>query len=305
MFKKSEKKSHNPPSKHPSMPVAGSSKNEATPGDKDEETPSCGQRCCKYIYDKETKQFCGRTCNSWFYIIVYSIMYSIFLSTYTLILLYASFNVIKYMDDYQTIDKMDLWSYSEQGIGLTATPTSLNNLPVIWYRNDTRDYQKYITDLENLINKRRKRETYNTSDTDLGPCGYSPFGYGDKPCIIIRINRQLKWSAKPLINNVTFMSTVPSTVQSNLKLKKQKLWLHCNGVHSYDKEHIGNITYYPEPPGFDPDSFPLTDNSFSPLIAIQVSNFTLGLSLIIECKLWYQEGVSSTEFVLYVTPKKK
>ncbi|OWR40980.1 sodium/potassium-transporting ATPase subunit beta-1 like protein [Danaus plexippus plexippus] len=305
MFKKSEKKSHNPPSKHPSMPVAGSSKNAATAGDKDEETPSCGQRCCKYLYNRETKQFCGRTCKSWFSIFVYSIMYFIFLSTYTLILLYASFNVIKYMDDYQTIDKIDLWSYSEQGIGLTATPTSLNNLPVVWYRNDTRDYQKYITDLENLINKRRKREAYNTSYADLGPCGHPPFGYGDKPCIIIRINRQLKWSAKPLVTNETALRTVPNRVQSHLKLKKQKLWLHCNGVHSYDKEHIGNIKYYPEPPGFDPDSFPLNDSSFSPLVAIQVSNFTLGLSLIIECKLWYQGGVSSTEFVLYVTPKKK
>lgn len=293
------KKSRKP--KHPSLPVPGSSKNAPSGIDEDDLPPKpWRKRCCRYLYDRDKKEFCGRTCKSWLYMIIYSIMYLIFLATYTMIFLYGSLMIIKVMEDYQTIEKTELLTYSANGIGLTATPTSLNTRPLIWYRNDPKDYQKYVDGLENLLRKRRKREIENYSD--LGPCGESPFGYGNKPCVIIRINKQLKWSAKPLNANST--TNVPAKVRNWIKLPEEKLWLHCDGYHSYDKEHIGKITYYPDPPGFDPKSFPLDKNSHSPLIAIQISEFTLGVSLAIQCKLWYEGGVSKTEFLLYVTPKR-
>lgn len=202
------------------------------------------------------------------------------------------------MDDYQTIDKIELLTYSSKGIGISATPTGLNNTPVIWYRNDPKDYQKYVNAISDLLMKRRKRGESNV--THLGPCGSAPYGYGSEPCIIIRINKQNYWSAKSIFMNVTEKRNLPSKVKDYLKLKKQMLWLNCEGSHSKDKEHIGNIKYYPDPPGFDPELFPLSKGAQSPLIAVQISNFTLDMSLVIECKLWYNEEVSTIKFTLYV-----
>ncbi|XP_046967553.1 sodium/potassium-transporting ATPase subunit beta-1-like [Vanessa cardui] len=305
MFKKLTGKSQNISDKHPSLPVPGSSKEPGAIGssenDPTEPQVPWRKRFCNYLYDRENNLFCNRSCKSWFYIIIYSIMYLIFLSTYTLIFLFGSLSIIKFLDDFQTIDKVELLTYSNQGIGLSATPTSLNSLPVIWYRNDPEDYAKYVNAVTDVLNKRKKREIKNT--TDLGPCGSSPYGYGHSPCIILRINKQLKWSAKPMNADIAKKLNAPKKVQEWMKME-QKLWLHCDGIHSYDKEHLGKITYYPNPPGFDPNLFPLTKDTDSPLIAVQISGFTFGISLALECKLWHSEGVSTIDFILYVTPKK-
>ncbi|KAI8420727.1 hypothetical protein MSG28_007950 [Choristoneura fumiferana] len=243
-------------------------------------------------YDKENKSYCGRTCQSWMYIVAYSIMYLIFLSTYTMIFLYVSLVIIKannvYLDE--TVD----FQYLKSGIGLTATPTTEDSSPMIWYRRrHVDDYQKYVNALERLLNQRRR----NASDYKyLGACGEAPFGYGDTPCVIVRINKNWGWRAKPVQPDAT---DVPSTVQ-HWAQRDAKLWLHCGGQHPYDTEHIGNIKYIPDPPGFDPSVFPLTKDSESPLIGVQFSNFTLGVSIVVECKLWYKDGSSSVDFVLFV-----
>lgn len=242
-------------------------------------------------YDKETKSCCGRTCQSWVYIVAYSIMYLIFLSTYTMILLYVSLVFIKSNEFY--LDKTDNFQYLKSGIGLTITPTTEDSSPMIWYRRrNVDDYKKYVNALERLVNQRRNASDYKY----LGACGEAPFGYGDTPCIIVRINKNWGWRAKALLPNVT---DVPSTVH-HWAQKDAKLWLHCSGQHPHDAEHIGSIKYFPDPPGFDPAVFPLTKGSESPLIGVQFSNFTLGISIVIECKLWYEDGSSTVDFVLFV-----
>ncbi|KAI8420681.1 hypothetical protein MSG28_007911 [Choristoneura fumiferana] len=209
-----------------------------------------------------------------------------------MIFLYVSLVIIKannvYLDE--TVD----FQYLKSGIGLTATPTTEDNSPMIWYRRrHVDDYQKYVNALERLLNQRRR----NASDYKyLGACGEAPFGYGDTPCVIVRINKNWGWRAKPVQPDAT---DVPSTVQ-HWAQKDAKLWLHCGGQHPYDTEHIGNIKYIPDPPGFDPSVFPLTKDSESPLIGVQFSNFTLGVSIVVECKLWYKDGSSSVDFVLFV-----
>ncbi|XP_026759837.2 sodium/potassium-transporting ATPase subunit beta-1-like [Galleria mellonella] len=259
------------------------------------------RKCLKYLYNRENKTFCGRTCKSWLAIVCYSIMYILFLSTYTLIFLFGSLTALKYTSNYQTVDKAELLTYGENGIGLSATPASVNGVPLIWYRSGkSEDYQKYTSALDRLLQKnRRKRELNNT---DLGPCAYPPYGFGDQPCIIIKINKQLKWKGNPLEPNSARANNAPTEVKKWLRSDKKMLWLHCTGFHSYDKEHVGHIKYYPDPPGFDPDIFPLDMQSKSPLVAVQISNFTVGISLAIECKLWYDKGPSSVDFILYVAP---
>lgn len=261
---------------------------------------STRQKICKYLYDRETKKYCGRTCISWVSIIGYAIMYLIFLLTYTMIFLYLSLCIIKSNNDVSpAVDKL---IYSDKGVGLTATPTS-ENYPVIWYRNGVEeDYGKYVRALDELLMKNRMRREVAS---DLGPCGQPPYGYGEQPCIVVRLNKRLQWKAKPLQPDSKLAKDAPAEVQKWSQSSKNKFWLHCSGYHSYDQEHIGSIRYHPDPPGFDASLFPLDLKGKSPLVAIQISNFTVGISLAIQCKLWYDEGVSTLAVMLYVSPRTR
>ncbi|XP_053605468.1 probable sodium/potassium-transporting ATPase subunit beta-3 [Plodia interpunctella] len=256
------------------------------------------RRCCKYLYNKNDNTICGRTARSWLCIIGYSFMYLMFLSTYTMIFLYASLSIIKVAVDFGQTEKVEFLSYRQNGIGLTATPvSSLGGFPLIWYKNgESHQYKRYVDAINKVLNKSK-------NGTNLGPCAKPPYGYGDKPCVIIRINKQINWSVKPLDVKTADAKNAPPEVKNWIKSKKNMLWLHCSGYHSYDKEHIRSIKYYPDPPGFDPAVFPMDMTSESPLVAVQISDFTLGLSLAMECKLWYENGESSIEFLLYVTPQ--
>ncbi|KOB74906.1 putative Sodium/potassium-transporting ATPase subunit beta-1 [Operophtera brumata] len=287
----------------PSIPasIPATSHEEHTIAEKLHRHRSSKKRFCDYIYNKEYKTFCNRTCQSWFYIISYSIIYLLFLATYTLFFLFGSLWIIRSTTDFENIDTTQMLTYSGNVIGLSATPTASDaNYPLIWYRKGrSEDYEKYINALDGLLVRQRRTRELDV----LGPCGTSPYGYGDNPCVILRVNKQFHWEGKPLVANSSETKIAPIEVQRWLKQDK-KLWLHCSGHHAYDKEHVGRVRYFPDPPGFDPGLFPLrTENS--PVIAIQISNYTVGLSIAVECKLWYVGGPSSVNFMLYVAPNDK
>ncbi|XP_013173737.1 PREDICTED: probable sodium/potassium-transporting ATPase subunit beta-3 [Papilio xuthus] len=255
----------------------------------------------KYLYNNEKGTVCERSQKSWLYITGYSIIYLLFLCTYTMIFLYATLSIIKMQGDYQVIDKTSLLTYSDHGIGLSATPTGLSNTPLIWYKeNDEKSYQKYVKAIDELLSDNvRKR----VNRTELGPCGHPPYGYGEKPCIVVRVNKHIGWSVNPIHANSTYYKDVPTHIKKLVENKQKKLFLSCDGFHSYDKEHIGKIEYFPDPPGIDVNVFPSDIQGSSPLLAVQISEFTLGMSIAVECKMWYDGPTSSLHFLLYVTPK--
>lgn len=269
-------------------------------------------KCMRYAHDKQAGTYFGRTCTSWIKIISYVLIYMIFLSTYTMIFLYCSVIIIKARlgDNNRTNIQntkynilFELFTYPETGVGLTGTPTHLNEYPLIWYREGvTSDYEKYIHALDTLLANTRTNRNFGSN---LGPCAKSPYGYGDQPCVVIKINKQFNWAEAPLRATSPQASNAPDEVKNWMQADSNKYWLHCSGYHSYDKEHIGNIKYYPDPPGFDSNLFPVQMNAFSPMVAIQITDFTYGISLAIQCKLWYARGVSSLDFMLYVMPKQR
>ncbi|KAI5637745.1 sodium / potassium ATPase beta chain domain-containing protein [Phthorimaea operculella] len=269
------------------------------------------EKCCtklkRFIYNKEEKTFCGRTCFSWLSIIVYAIMYLLFLTAYTMVFLYITLVVIKSKGFSEsnpngTKSLMSYLTYSPDIVGLTGVPLSEHNYPLIWYRTgEAGDYNKYITALDDFHDRKRTKRDLRA---DLGPCGHQPYGYGNNPCILIKINKQLNWAGKPLKPGSPKTKAAPAEVQNWVKKDFTKYWLHCAGYHRYDKEHLGKFKYYPDPPGFDSLMYPLPMNSSSPVVAVQVSGFTLGLSVAIECNLWFEDGASSVAFVLYVSPKR-
>lgn len=263
-------------------------------------------KCMNYVHDKQAGTYCGRSSKSWICIILYSVLYFMFLSTYTMIFLYSSLVIIRgRYDAYQqsNIALYELLTYSDTGVGLTGTPTHLNEYPLIWYREGVpTDYEKYIHALDAVLAKYHK----NTEvASHLGPCAKSPYGYGENPCVFIKINKQLQWADAPLNSTSPHASNAPDEVKKWMQVDSNKYWLHCSGYHSYDEEHIGNIKYYPNPPGFDSKKFPVPKNATSPMVAIQITDFTYGISIAIQCKVWYGTGVSTLDFMLYVMPKQR
>ncbi|KAL0832261.1 hypothetical protein ABMA28_001708 [Loxostege sticticalis] len=294
---------HRPPvPKTVPVPTTSTFKETGTARSEDpEDKLPCWRRFSLYLYNREKGTYCGRTCRSWLYIFVYSIMYLMFLTTYMLIFLFATLSILKSKLDYKDLDKTRMLTYSEYGIGLTATPTTESSYPLIWYKNgNEEDYKKYVKSIDKLLLSRKRRD----AETSLGQCGQSPYGYGGAPCVIVRINKQLKWTGKALGPNST-LTNAPKEVQDWVKSGRRMLWLHCGGYYSYDKEHIRSIRYYPNPPGFDPALFPLDVRNDPPLVAVQFSSFSHGVSLAVECKLWHEHGPSSVEFVIYVEPRDK
>ncbi|KAJ8719148.1 hypothetical protein PYW07_016704 [Mythimna separata] len=302
------KKHHRPPPPPPPPPPEPPSPSVPTtsfdPGTGMQEREPCWESFTKGVYNRQTGEILYRTPKSWVQILAYTAVYLLFLATFTLVCLYISLVIIKKVVDFNTFEnlKLQLLTYPEQGIGLTATPTAEGNMPLIWYKKGAKeDYEKYVQAIDKFLSSnRRKREV-----SSLGPCGEYPYGYGEKPCVIVRINKNFNWAGKPLHSNSTTANLAPPEVQAWMKMDGTKLWLQCSGYHSYDKEHIGKINYYPDPPGFDANMFPLDAHRNSPLVAIQISDFTMGLSLAIECKLWYDTGPSKINFMLYVAPGEK
>ncbi|XP_061705254.1 sodium/potassium-transporting ATPase subunit beta-1-like [Cydia pomonella] len=251
----------------------------------------------QFCYDKQNKTVCDRSCTSWLYILSYSIFYIIFLCVFTLILLYASLCIIKSIEVYNNDPDKLLLCHESSNIGLTAIPTAVNKMSLISYKDS--DYVKYVVALENVVSKKHSDVT-----KQLGPCGVAPFGYGDTPCVIVKINKHYGSNALPLKPRSLNSSEISRKIKPLVSMAS-KLWLQCSGSSPYDTEHIGTVKYYPDPPGFDPGIYAPGNVSGTGLIGVQFSNFTKGMALSIECSLYYEGGKSTVDFVLYVSSSRK
>lgn len=232
-------------------------------------------------------------------------MYLLFLGTFFNLCLFGSLTIIKSNEDYLLIDKSELYAFSDEGVGLSAIPLPSDQGSVISYRSgEETEYKKYINTIDTYLNKNNETR-HKRSISEFGPCGNAPYGYGEAPCIFVRINRQRNWSAQPLKSNSTMPTHLPKDVDKWIMSGRSKLWLHCKGINPWDEDHLGLIRYFPHPPGFDPDKFPLGPSELSPAIAVQFTNITLGISLSVHCRVWYVKAVSTLEFVLYISNPKK
>ncbi|XP_011550197.3 sodium/potassium-transporting ATPase subunit beta-1 [Plutella xylostella] len=261
------------------------------------------KKCFSYIYDKQTKKFLGRTWKGWLKIISYSVIYLMFLITYMLFFLYITLLIVK-KNGPGYLEKGFLSVFEESGIGLSAVPTALGAYPLISYtEGDAEAYEPYVRSLSRLVGAApggpAPRGRRDTRGAELGPCGVPPFGYGKEPCVIVRINKQLGWDPKPLTPESSTFKEAPKEVQ-DWASRDRKLWLYCSGYYPWDRQHVGVLQYHPRPPGFDPARYPANMTSHAQLIAVQFTKFTLGMSLVVQCKLFSDSGHSAISFVLYV-----
>ncbi|XP_049772282.1 sodium/potassium-transporting ATPase subunit beta-2-like [Schistocerca cancellata] len=79
--------------------------------------------------------------------------------------------------------------------------------------------------------------------------------------------------------------------------KDDTLWVSCEGYHPSDVEHVGNISYYPQP-GFKAVYFPYKESSnyLSPIVAVKFSEPMKDLLITVKCRAWAKNiGTFTTE----------
>ncbi|XP_047106535.1 sodium/potassium-transporting ATPase subunit beta-2-like [Schistocerca piceifrons] len=93
-------------------------------------------------------------------------------------------------------------------------------------------------------------------------------------------------------------STQPSGNSSALRAPPDDtLWVSCEGYHPSDVEHVGNISYYPQP-GFKAVYFPYKESSnyLSPIVAVKFSEPMKDLLITVKCRAWAKNiGTFTTE----------
>ncbi|CAG9138707.1 unnamed protein product [Plutella xylostella] len=227
------------------------------------------KKCFSYIYDKQTKKFLGRTWKGWLKIISYSVIYLMFLITYMLFFLYITLLIVK-KNGPGYLEKGFLSVFEESGIGLSAVPTALGAYPLISYtEGDAEAYEPYVRSLSRLGGRGARGARRPAAGGTRGAPKSSTF------------------------------KEAPKEVQ-DWASRDRKLWLYCSGYYPWDRQHVGVLQYHPRPPGFDPARYPANMTSHAQLIAVQFTKFTLGMSLVVQCKLFSDSGHSTISFVLYV-----
>ncbi|XP_011873659.1 PREDICTED: sodium/potassium-transporting ATPase subunit beta-1-like [Vollenhovia emeryi] len=183
--------------------------------------------------------------------------------------------------------------------------------PLIWIDNSSTDTRskRYVQALSDFLQEYNKNKlNYKTvaecsdrastvSSTkpcfdieSLGVCGQPPYGYTDplQPCVLIKFNKRFNWVPIPYNKSSLLPENMPHVLQEAVQFSnKYQIWLWCDGVNNVDKEHIGEIEYFPSP-GFPVQYFPFVGQPdyLAPVVALHFKNLTPFRLVTVECSLW-------------------
>lgn len=269
----------------------------------------------KFIWNSEKKEFLGRTGSSWFkiilfYLIFYGCLAGIFIGTIQVMLLTVPDNEPKYQD--------------------RVAPPGLTHIPVAtkteisFNPSDRKSYIDYVNHLNQFL------EQYNITAQDdnahFEDCGESPeaskgvinvnskmkscrfdrawlnscsglndstYGFAEgKPCIIMRLNRIIKYVPKPF-QNQSIPHQIHGKVHPNIvpvrcvakKEDEDKLRAAYYGLGGYSGFPLQYYPYYGKQ---------LQEKYLQPLVAVQFTNITRNTEMRIECKA-YADNIKYSE----------
>ncbi|XP_034936761.1 sodium/potassium-transporting ATPase subunit beta-1-like [Chelonus insularis] len=258
-----------------------------------------------------------------FYLCFFGVLFSLFSLQMWITLDYVTQFGRPYIEQSAFIAKSDIEArflffekpftrFGYPGLGLIPRTEKFDtSMSFIWLsENQDNKEQYYIEDINrfmkeyNDVNKKTKYniECVNSSrkyskdkpcffDTKvLGKCSENPYGYSKpyEPCVYIKFNKRFDWI--PICYNNT--SDLPNEMPEDLKVTiksstKPHVWLSCDGVTNFDKQHVGLVEYFPER-GFPVYYFPFMGQSeyLSPVVALLFKNITQNRLITIECYAW-------------------
>lgn len=101
-----------------------------------------------------------------------------------------------------------------------------------------------------------------------------------KPCVLIKLNRIYGWRPKPFTSR-------PADYPQGAPFTPGNIQITCDGQHDPDKEHVGEIEYFP-PTGIETKYYPFLNQPGyqSPYVMVHFKNPKLNTLIYIECKAW-------------------
>lgn len=277
-----------------------------------------------FMWNPETKEFLGRTGMSWLKIGVFYLVYYACLAGFFMLMLLAFFQTLH--DDKPAWDSSNGIIGDNPGVGFRPMPPNKQiESTLIWFRHgdSNGNWQDWVKRLEDHMTD-YKNETYAA---DLGAhsveCGdkgqiapgeggvckidqdalfdgrcknETDYGFKEgKPCIMIKLNKIFNWNPDPYESLEEMPEDIPQTIRDAFQLNieegtpelNQRVWLECEGENPADKEHLGEVNYYPDR-GVGVNFFPYTNQKgyLSPVVFAQLENPTHGVMIAIECKAW-------------------
>ncbi|XP_075212360.1 sodium/potassium-transporting ATPase subunit beta-2-like [Lycorma delicatula] len=268
------------------------------------------------IWNPETHQFLGRTAKSWGGIITFYIIFYGCLAVFFAICMKVLLSTI---DDHEPKWQLeDSIIGTNPGMGFRPMP-GVDEGSLIWYQaRNTSNVETWSKSLDLFLHN------YNNSDSlpghghnqmicdynippqpgkvcavdinsaSWGPCIHKAnYSYSrSSPCIFLKLNRIYGWMPDFYNDKSNLPQQMPDSLKSYIKnvtdeKKLNTIWVDCYGEAPADKEHIGEIKYYPQR-GFPGYFYPYinTEGYLSPLVAVQLLRPKLNTLINIECRAW-------------------
>ncbi|XP_028051056.1 sodium/potassium-transporting ATPase subunit beta-1 isoform X1 [Monomorium pharaonis] len=280
----------------------------------------------RFVWNPDRRQLLGRSGKEWallglFYFCFFTVLGSLFVLQMWISIDYAS-KLERPFFLYSGLTPRSYFgsnfplfrqlNFDSPGIAFKPNILLAKKSPIIWVDNSSANARpkRYVEALSDFLQEYNKsKEKYNTftecndgisigSSTrtcffdieTLGVCGQPPYGYTDplQPCVLIKFNKRFNWVPIPYNKSSHLPENMPHALQKIIQFSnKFQIWLWCDGVNNVDKEHIGEIEYFPSP-GFSVQYFPFVGQPdyLAPLVALRFKNISSFRLITVECSLW-------------------
>ncbi|XP_078476074.1 sodium/potassium-transporting ATPase subunit beta-1-like [Lampetra fluviatilis] len=262
----------------------------------------------EFIWNKQKKEFMGRTGNSWlkiggFYLVFYGCLAALFVATIQVMLLT--------LDDFKP-----KWQDRVSPPGLSMRPRA-QKMEIAFSADSSDSFTAHVDSLSNLLDSyadEKQQKLKDCGEFPLGPRDQGPVGAGrgprsscrfrrewlgpcsgleepsfgfasGEPCIIIKMNRVIGF-----VPEVAPNASLPNEVLRHYN--PNIIPVTCAVKREEDRDMVGGFSYHGMGghAGFPLQYFPyyglrLQEDYTAPLLAVRVLNATRGAELRLECRV--------------------
>jgi len=261
----------------------------------------------KFVWNSSTKEFCGRSGESWLKIGVFYVIFYLLLAGFWSVMLLIFYQTLDYYSPKWTLESSRIGAIP--GLGFRPLPRPENvDSTLIWFTHGSgREWDHWVKSLSGFLEDyepgRQQGEHFYSCSFDRvhdkpHVCPFTlehlgsdctkanNFGYDvGRPCMLLKINRIYDWKPIPY-KNTSFPSNLPDHIRD--VYDPNYVYISCQGENPADKENLGPIKYFPENGAIPKYYFPFTnlDGYLSPFVFVKFEKPATGVLINIECKAW-------------------
>ncbi|XP_065358384.1 sodium/potassium-transporting ATPase subunit beta-1 [Calliphora vicina] len=270
-------------------------------------SPKEKQSIGQFIHNSKDGTYFGRTPKSWGQLMLfYGIFYIVLAGLFT-ICLETLFSTLS--------EKEPKWKLGESligtnpGMGYRPLTDEMDLGSVIkFHTQQNESKKKWINLLDDYMKDYNGshvgkicgfNQTHHENDVchvdinQFGDCSsQKEYGYNNsRPCVFLKLNKIFGWLPEYYDDPVELPEDMPAQLKAHIKdvkpLERQQIWISCDGTNAADREHLGEVKFYPSQ-GFPAYYYPFINQPgyLSPLIAVQFEKLPMNQMVNIECRAW-------------------